>query len=130
METSPILAGLRHSIPVPPLAMSNDLTDRSTDAAAGDILESLLESLLRDFEYWFTRGYDLIEQSSDEILTLDERQDLSGRLEEGLQAVKAARALTRAAGQPVAVSMKAMAPWHGLVTEVWGLSARLGRSQA
>ena len=110
--------------------MSQDLTDPSTDADAGDILESLLESLLTDFEYWFTRGYELIEQSSDEIMTLDERQDLSARLEEGLQAVNAARSLTRAAGKPVAVSMKAMAPWHGLVTEVWGLSARLNRLQS
>ena len=110
--------------------MSKDLTDPSADADAGDILESLLESLLADFEYWFTRGYELIEQSSDEIMTLDERQDLSARLEEGLQAVNAARSLTRAAGKPVAVSMKAMAPWHGLVTEVWGLSARLNRLQS
>ena len=124
------MAGLRHPIAGPPLAMSKDLTDPSADAEAGEILESLLESLLTDFEYWFSRGYELIEQSSDEILSFEERQDLSGRLEEGLQAVKAARALTRAAGQPVAVSMKAMAPWHGLVTEVWGLSARLNRLQS
>ena len=110
--------------------MSKDLTDLSADAEAGDILDSLLESLLTDFEYWFTRGYELIEQSSDEVMNFEERQDLSGRLEEGLQAVKAARALTRAAGKPVAVSMKAMAPWHGLVTEVWGLSARLNRLQS
>ena len=110
--------------------MSKDLTDPSADAEAGEILESLLESLLTDFEYWFARGYELIEQSSDEILNVEERQDLSGRLEEGQQAVKAVRALTRAAGQPVAVSMKAMAPWHGLVTEIWGLSARVGRSKS
>ena len=124
------MAGLRHPIAGPPLAMSKDLTDPSADAEAGEILESLLESLLTDFEYWFTRGYELIEQSSDEVMNFEERQDLSGRLEEGLQAVKAARALTRAAGKPVAVSMKAMAPWHGLVTEVWGLSARLNRLQS
>ena len=123
------MAGLRHPIPGPPLAMSKDLTDLSADAEAGDILESLLESLLTDFEYWFTRGYELIEQSSDEVMNFEERQDLSGRLEEGLQAVKAARALTHAADKPVAVSMKAMAPWHGLVIEVWGLSARLNRIQ-
>ena len=110
--------------------MSKDLTDPSADAEACDILESLLESLLTDFEYWFSRGYELIEQSSDEVMNFEERQDLSGRLAEGLQAVKAARALTRAAGKPVAVSMKAMAPWHGLVTEVWGLSARLNRLQS
>ena len=93
-------------------------------------MESLLASLLDDFDHWFHRGQELLEHCPDDVLAGEEQQALRGRLDEGLKAVAATRALTRAASQPVAVSMEAMTPWHGLVTEVWGLGARLGRRRA
>ncbi|MDG2328853.1 MAG: DUF2605 family protein, partial [Synechococcus sp. cluster2_bin.44] len=47
------------------------------------------------------------------------------RLMEGQKAIVATRSLVKASSQPMAVSMGAMSPWHGLVTEVWGLAAKL-----
>ena len=96
---------------------------------AGVLMESLLASLLEDFDHWFHRGRELLERCPDDVLPPEEQAALRVRLEEGLKAVAATRALTRASTQPVAVSLEAMTPWHGLVTEVWGLAARLGRRQ-
>jgi hypothetical protein len=41
------------------------------------------------------------------------------------RSIAATRSLLQASSQPMAVSMAAMNPWHGLVTEVWGLAAKL-----
>lgn len=92
-------------------------------------MESLLASLLEDFDHWFERGQELLEGCPDDVLSPDEQRALRERLEQGMKAVAATRALTRASTQPVAVSLEAMTPWHGLVTEIWGLAARLGRRQ-
>ena len=41
---------------------------------------------------------------------------------------EATRALVQASPEAMAVSMEAMAPWHQLVMEVWGLSARVAQA--
>lgn len=92
-------------------------------------MESLLASLLEDFDHWFQRGQELLDRCPDDVLSPAEQLALRERLEQGMKAVAATRALTRASTQPVAVSLEAMTPWHGLVTEIWGLAARLGRRQ-
>ena len=92
-------------------------------------MESLLASLLEDFDHWFQRGQELLDRCPDDVLSPDEQLALRERLEQGMKAVAATRALTRASTQPVAVSLEAMTPWHGLVPEIWGLAARLGRRQ-
>ena len=107
-----------------------DSADSPVGPEAGYLMESLLASLLDDFDHWFHRGQELLERCPDDVLEGEEREALRGRLDQGLKAVAATRALTRAASQPVAVSMEAMTPWHGLVTEVWGLAARLGQRKA
>ena len=107
-----------------------DSADSESRNEAGALMESLLASLLEDFDHWFQRGHALLDDCPEDVLNPDEQQALRVRLEEGVKAVAATRALTRAATQPVAVSLEAMTPWHGLVTEVWGLAARLGRRQS
>ena len=95
------------------------------DVEAGDLLESLLASLLADFDHWFTRGQALLEQCPDSVLNPEERRELAERLVDGKRSIAATRSLLQASSQPMAVSMGAMSPWHGLVTEVWGLAAKL-----
>ncbi len=83
----------------------------STNQEAGALLDELLASLLDDFEHWFQRGEELLQA-------------------EGKKAIAATRSLVAASTQPMAVSMEVMNPWHGLVTEVWGLAARLGSNRS
>jgi len=96
---------------------------------AGALLSSLLGSLLDDFDHWFQQGEDLLKECPDEVMSASDQEALAGRLAEGKKAIAATRSLVAASAQPMAVSMEAMTPWHGLVTEVWGLAARLAALQ-
>ena len=82
----------------------------STNREAGALLDELLASLLDDFEHWF--------------------QHMEERLQDGKKAIAATRSLVAASTQPMAVSMEVINPWHGLVTEVWALAAKLGSSRS
>ena len=101
----------------------------STNREAGALLDELLASLLDDFEHWFQRGEELLQACPDVVMSLQERQLMEERLKEGKKAIAATRALVAASTQPMAVSMEVMNPWHGLVTEVWVLAAKLGSSR-
>ena len=100
----------------------------STNREAGALLDELLASLLDDFEHWFKRGEELLQACPDEVMSAQERQLMEDRLQEGNKAIAATRALVAASTTPMAVSMDVMNPWHGLVTEVWALAAKLGSS--
>ena len=101
----------------------------STNRDAGALLDQLLASLLDDFEQWFQRGEELLKSCPDEVMSPEERQTMEVRLQDGKKAIAATRALVAASAQPMAVSMEVMNPWHGLVTEVWVLAAKLGSSR-
>ena len=102
----------------------------STNRDAGALLDELLASLLDDFEHWFQRGQELLQACPDAVMSLQERQSMERRLRDGKKAIAATRALVAASTQPMAVSMEVMNPWHGLVTEVWALAAKLGSSRS
>ena len=101
----------------------------SINSEAGALLDELLASLLDDFEHWFQRGEELLQACPDAVMPLEGRQQMAIRLQEGKKAIAATRALVAASTQPMAVSMEVMNPWHGLVTEVWALAAKLGASR-
>ena len=102
----------------------------STNREAGALLYELLASLLDDFDHWFQRGEELLQACPDEVMSLEERQHMEERLQDGKKAIAATRSLVAASTQPMAVSMEVMNPWHGLVTEVWALAAKLGSSRS
>ncbi|WP_392347621.1 DUF2605 family protein [Parasynechococcus sp.] len=101
----------------------------STNREAGALLDELLASLLADFEHWFQRGEELLQTCPDDVMPLEERQRMDLRLQDGKKAIAATRALVAASTQPMAISMEVMNPWHGVVTEVWALAAKLGSSR-
>ncbi|MAH57297.1 MAG: hypothetical protein CMN91_02450 [Synechococcus sp. ARS1019] len=103
--------------------------EKQPDPEAGALLETLLGSLLDDFEHWFRRGEELLECCPNSVLGEAEQVHFRARLEEGQRAIAATRVLVAAASEPMAVSMEAMSPWHGLVTEVWALSARVAAAR-
>ena len=103
--------------------------EKHPDPEAGALLETLLGSLLDDFEHWFRRGEELLGCCPNSVLGEAEQVHFRARLEEGQLAIAATRVLVAAASEPMAVSMEAMSPWHGLVTEVWALSARVAAAR-
>ena len=97
---------------------------------ADALLESLLDSLLNDFNHWFKRGQELLASCPDSVMTPDEREAMGARIDEGLRAITATRALVNATPAAMAISMESMTPWHQLVIEVWGLAARVSEAKA
>jgi hypothetical protein len=104
--------------------------EQAMNQEADALLESLLDSLLNDFNHWFKRGQELLAACPDSVMTPDERDVMRVRLDEGLKAIAATRALVNATPAAMAVSMEAMTPWHQLVIEVWGLAGRISKANA
>ena len=90
-----------------------------------ELLDHLLDSLFDDFAFWFQRGLQLLDCTTDHLLPPGEQRDLRAGLEEALRALAATRSLRAACSAPMAVDMEAMAPWHRLMMRVWNLSAML-----
>ena len=86
--------------------------------------------MLADFDHWFTREQALLEHCPDSVLNPEERREFAERLVDGKRSISATRSLLQASSQPMAVTMGAMSPWRGLVTEVWGLAAKLAVDQS
>jgi hypothetical protein len=101
----------------------------SNPQAAGLLLDGLLGSLLGDFAFWFARGQLLLEHCPEAVMASGEREALARQLEQASRELAAARSLRQAAPTPMALEMGTLAPWHRLVLEVWGLSARLRLAQ-
>ena len=107
------------------LAMDEARSGSDSEPDAGVLMSKLLGSLLDDFDGWFNRGEDLLCDCPDRVMAEPDRLEMAGRLAEARKAISATRSLLTASERPMAVSMDAMAPWHLLMTEVWGLSARV-----
>lgn len=93
------------------------------------MLDGLLGSLLGDFRFWFERGQVLLEHCPDQVMPPEARQQLAEQLAHASLELAAASSLRQAAPTPMALEMGTLAPWHRLVLEVWGLSARMRVAQ-
>ena len=102
----------------------------STNQEAGALLDELLAALLDDCEHWVQRGEELLQACPEEVMPLQERRRMQERLQDGKKAIAATRSLVAASPQPMAISMEVMNPWHGLVTEVWALAAKVDSSRS
>ncbi len=97
--------------------------------AAGELLDGLLGSLLGDFRFWIERGRVLLAHCPEHVMPAEARAQLADQLEQASRELSAATSLRQAAPSPMALEMATLAPWHRLVLEVWGLSARLRLAQ-
>ena len=60
-----------------------DSADSPAGPEAGALMESLLASLLDDFDHWFHRGQELLERCPDDVLECEERRLCVGALIKG-----------------------------------------------
>lgn len=81
------------------------------------LLKAILEPLLEDFQYWFSRSRHLLESQDLAVLSPQEQADLLHRVKAAQAEVTAAQSLFQAADGNVGVEMSTIAPWHQLVTE-------------
>ncbi|MEB3261357.1 MAG: DUF2605 domain-containing protein [Cyanobacteriota bacterium] len=92
---------------------------------AGELLDSLLGSLISDFRYWFARGQRLLELCPDRVMAPEQRQALALELDQAQRSLQAAVSLRQAVPTPMALELDTLAPWHQLMLKVWNLSAAL-----
>jgi len=105
------------------------MEDPVNSKQAGELLDGLLGSLLSDFRFWFERGQVLLAHCPDQVMAAEARLALAEQLTQANLELAAASSLRQAAPTPMALDMGTLAPWHKLVLEVWGLSARMRMAQ-
>ncbi len=89
-----------------------------------ELLKTVLEPLLEDFEYWFSRARNLLESERISFLAPEEQTDLLERVQEKQKEVISAQMLFRATDGQVGIDTKALVPWHKVVAECWQVSMR------
>ncbi|MEB3292020.1 MAG: DUF2605 domain-containing protein [Synechococcales bacterium] len=94
-----------------------------------NLLRTLLEPLLDDFEHWFSRSRSLLEEERLTFLEPDRQTDLLQRVCQAYQEVTTTRTLLNATAGQVGVDTSVLLTWHRLVHECWAVSMKR-RSQA
>jgi len=94
-----------------------------------EILKTLLEPLFDDFQHWFGKSIDRLEEKAIPGLSSEEQSELLQTVKKSLQEVNAAQALFRATDGQAGVDTKVIMEWHRLVTQCWHVIVRASRSE-
>jgi len=84
-----------------------------------ELLKTILEPLLDDFQYWFERSRTLLDNEKIPFLTDEEQSQLLARVKHAQAEVSTVRMLFQATEGKVGVETSTLMPWHKLVTECW-----------
>jgi hypothetical protein len=84
-----------------------------------ELLKTVLQPLLDDFQYWFSRSRSLLETEDITFLSEEQQSDLLARVRKAQQEVSAAQMLFQATDGQVGVETATLIPWHRLVSECW-----------
>mgnify|MGYP002782235844 CR=1 FL=1 len=102
----------------------------SSDLPDTELLKSLLEPLLEDFQYWFERSRHMLETQTIPFLALEQQTDLLARVLTSQQEVATAQMLFRVTQGQAGIETSVLATWHQLVTECWHVATRLRMEQS
>lgn len=94
-----------------------------------ELLKTILEPLLDDFQHWFARSRNLLETERLSFLTPAQQEDLLKRVKQAQGEATCARLMFQATGEQVGIEMKVLMPWHNLVTECWQVAQRHRQAQ-
>ncbi len=89
-----------------------------------ELLKTLLQPLLEDFQYWFSRSRSLLETEDITFLSEEQQSDLLSRVKTAQQEVTIAQMLFQATNGQVGVETATLVPWHRLVSECWQVGMR------
>ncbi|QZZ22491.1 DUF2605 domain-containing protein [Leptothermofonsia sichuanensis E412] len=101
-----------------------------SDSPNTNLLQSLLEPLLDDFQYWFERARLLLETENITFLSEEQQTDLLARVISAQQEVNTARILLKETNGQVGIEPSILAPWHQLVMECWQTGRRFRLEQS
>jgi hypothetical protein len=89
-----------------------------------EILKTVLEPLLEDFQYWFTRSRSLLESEKLSFFSAQEQAELLERVKKTQQEVSTAQMLFKATDGKAGIESRMLVPWHQLVAECWNVARR------
>ncbi|HLO89303.1 MAG TPA: DUF2605 domain-containing protein [Nostocaceae cyanobacterium] len=89
-----------------------------------ELLKTVLEPLLEDFEFWFERSQKLLETETIQFMSDQEQSDLLSRVKQAQKELSTAKLLFNATDAQVGIDMATMMPWHQLLTECWKVGMR------
>jgi Protein of unknown function (DUF2605) len=89
-----------------------------------ELLKSVLEPLLEDFEYWFARSQSLLENEKIQFISEQEQLDLLQRVKQAQAELNTAKMLFAATNEQVGIDMATLMPWHQLLGECWKVGMR------
>lgn len=96
-------------------------TDRPTEK---ELLKTVLEPLLEDFQYWFERSRSLLESEQMPFFSEEEQARLLARITRSQQEVQTAKMLFQATEGLAGIDSKMLLPWHQLVAECWNVAQK------
>ncbi len=90
-----------------------------------DLLKTVLEPLLEDFQYWFGRSRTLLESEAIPFLKNEQQTDLLTRVTQAQQEVGTTQTLLKVTDGQIGIETSVLKTWHQLVTECWQVRTRL-----
>lgn len=95
-----------------------------SNSPGAEVLKSLLEPLLEDFQYWFARSRDFLETRQLSFMSEQEQSDLLSQIKQAQDELNTAKMLFNATDGQVGLDMATITPWHQLVTKCWNVAMR------
>jgi Protein of unknown function (DUF2605) len=89
-----------------------------------ELLKTILEPLLEDFQYWFGRSRSLLETETLSFISPEEQQDLLDRVKQSQQEVSTVQMLFKVTGGEAGIETSVLVPWHKLVAECWQVAMK------
>jgi hypothetical protein len=102
---------------------------RDSNLPGAEVLKSVLEPLLEDFQYWFARSRDFLETKQLSFMSEQEQSDLLSQIKQAQDELNIAKMLFNATDGQVGLDMATITPWHQLVTKCWNVAMRFHREQ-
>ncbi len=94
-----------------------------------ELLKTVLEPLLEDFQYWFERSHNLLESEQMPFFSAQEQEQLLARIVHSQKEVQTAQMLFKATDGSAGIDSKMLLPWHQLVAECWGVAQKWRESK-
>ncbi len=89
-----------------------------------ELLKTVLEPLLEDFQYWFERSRTLLESEQMPFFSTQEQAQLLERIVESQKEVQTAQMLFQATDGAAGIDSRMLLPWHQLVSECWNVAQK------
>lgn len=102
---------------------------RDSNLPEPELLKTVLQPLLEDFQYWFARSRDFLEKEQISFMSQQEQNNLLFRVKQAQEEVNTAKMMFTATDGQVGIDMATLMPWHQLVTQCWKVAMRFRQQQ-